>query len=89
MEIVALLGGLLAAIVFVAERLAFAVMLWLLCAWVWRVTAVPRALLVKALRWMTTEMLIVVGQLKWVREAVQFWWMSRSLRRQFAMGATP
>jgi len=24
-----------------------------------------------------------------VREAVQFWWMSRSLRRQFAMGATP
>jgi len=89
MEMLVLLGGLLAAVVFMAERLAFAVMLWLLCAWAWRVTAVPRALLGRALRWMTNEMLIVVGQVKWVREAIAFWWMTRSLHRQFRMGATP
>jgi hypothetical protein len=33
--------------------------------------------------------LVRVGQLKWVREAVSFWWMSRTLRRQFSVGATP
>jgi hypothetical protein len=89
MEILALLAGLLAAIVFVAERLAFAVMLWMLCAWTWRATARPRALLMQGLGWLEREVLILVGQIKWVREAVQFWWMARTLRRQFGIGATP
>jgi hypothetical protein len=89
METLALVGGVLAAIVFVSERLAFAIMLYMLISWVWRATALPRALIARALRWLEREVLTFVGQIKWVREAVQYWWMMRTLRRQFAVGATP
>jgi len=89
MTIVAMLAAVLAAVVFMAERLAFAVMLWMLCSWTWRVTAKPRALLLKGLAWLEREVLVFVGRIKWVREAVQYWWMMRTLRRQFSLGATP
>ena len=89
MEILALLTGILAAVVFAAERLAFAVMLWMLCAWVWRASRVPRALLMRGLMLIEREVLVLVGRLRWVREALSFWWMARSLRRQFSAGATP
>jgi len=89
MEILAILAAVLAAVVFVAERLAVAIMMYMLVSWTWRATAAPRALLARGLRWLNREVMILVGQLKWVREAVQFYWMARTLRRQFAMGATP
>ena len=89
MEILAILAAVLAAVVFMAERLAVAIMLYMLVSWTWRVTAGPRALMARGLRWLNREIMILVGQLKWVREAVQFWWMARTLRRQFSLGATP
>jgi hypothetical protein len=82
MEILALLGGLLAAIVFIAERLAFAVMIYMLTRWVWQATAAPRALLHR-------EMLRAHRQLWNVHQAILRWWAMRSLRGQLARGATP
>ena len=78
MEIIALIGGIVAAIVFVAERLAFAVMLYMLCSWVYRAT--------KPLwRWADREMAGLFSHLRSARDAVLAWWTFRSLRTQMAV----
>jgi hypothetical protein len=82
METVALLGGILMAIVFVAERLAFAVMLYMLTSWIWKATAHPRALLHR-------EILRAQRGLRTVHQSILHWWAMRSLRGQMARGATP
>lgn len=82
METIALVSGIIAAIVFVAERLAFAVMLYMLCSWAFTAFA-------PLIRRLHIRIMAFVGSIKWVREAVQMWWAMRALRRQLAMGATP
>ena len=82
MEIVALATAALLFVVAFAERIAFAVMMYMLCAWTWRATAQPRA-------WLAREILVLHGRFKIVHEAILRWWAMRALRGQLARGATP
>jgi hypothetical protein len=62
-------------IVFLAERLAFCLMLYMLLTWTLSVIEQP---LRRLHRWVVHH----VSQLRWVREAVQFWTALRLVRRQ-------
>jgi hypothetical protein len=72
MELVLLIVGF---IVFVAERLALCLMLYMLLTWTLSIIEEP---LRRLHRWM----LLKVSGLRWVREAVQFWSALRLVRRQ-------
>ena len=82
MEIVALLAGILTAIVFVAERLAFAVMMYLMCRWVFR-TSQPLFKLMN--RWADQAW----AGLKVVHQSILHYWAMKALRGQMMRGATP
>lgn len=82
METLALLAGILTAIVFVAERLAFAVIVYMLSRWTlrlvrpWLVRLLAILLIVRA--WCASQIM-----------ALQRWWALRALRSQLSRGATP
>lgn len=82
METVALLGAIVMAIVFVAERLAFAVLIYMLSRWSFRM-AQP------ALRVVVREWLVLKGCCRLWFFAIRHWWAMRALRGQLAGGATP
>jgi hypothetical protein len=72
MEIITLIVGF---IVFIAERLALCLMLYVLLTWTLSIIEQP-------LRRLHRYVVHVVGGLKWVREAAQFWMALRLVRRQ-------
>ena len=82
METFALLTGILAAVVYVAERLAFAIIVYLLSRWT---LSLLRPVLTRTLVY-----LLVVRA--WVQLQIfrfQRWLAMRALRSQLAGGATP
>lgn len=72
MEIIVLIVGF---IVFIAERLALCLMLYMLLTWALSIFEQP-------LRRLHRRVLDIVSGLRWVREAVQFWTALRLVRRQ-------
>ena len=72
MEIIVLIVGF---VIFLAERLAFALMLYMLLTLVLGIVEQPMR---RFHRWVVH----IVGNLRWVREAVQFWTALRLVRRQ-------
>ena len=74
MEIITLIVGF---IVFIAERLALCLMLYMLLTWTLSIIEEP-------LRRLHRYIVHTIGRLKWVREAVQFWSALRLVRRQLA-----
>ena len=72
MELITLIVGF---IVFIAERLALCLMLYMLLSWTLAIVEQP---LRRLHRWV----LDTVSRLRWVREAVQFWTALRLVRRQ-------
>ena len=70
-----LITAIVAFVVFIADRLALCIMLYMLLTWVIGIFEQP-------LRRLHRRVLEVVSGLRWVREAVQFWTALRLVRRQ-------
>ena len=75
MEIITLIVGF---IILLAERLAFALMLYMLLMMVLGIVEEP---LRRLHRWVVRK----IGSLRWIRETVQFWTALRLVRRQIVM----
>jgi len=82
MEIIALCAAVLAAVVYVAEKIAFAAVVYMLCSWLWKVSTPVR-------RWAEAEYRWVAGKVAGWISAYEAWRRLRTLRRQFVLGATP
>jgi hypothetical protein len=82
METIALLGAIVMAIVFVAERLAFAVLIYMLSRWTFRMAQPVLKVLVR-------EWLVLKGRVTLWVYAFRRWLAMRALRGQLAGGATP
>jgi hypothetical protein len=78
-ETLAIVGGIVAAIVFVAERVAFAVICWMISRWLYN----------HGSRLWFQITLRCGPPLKRATEGVRRWWTMRTLRSQLAGGATP
>ena len=82
MEILAFAAAFVIGLVFMAERLAFAVLVYMLTRWAWRYVgplwATLRADLVTAYAWCRARV-----------QALRHWWAMRALRGQLQGGATP
>lgn len=74
MPIIALLAAILAALVYAAERLAFACLLWFIGSWLWKASAGIRG-------WLARHIDGLVAQLKTVHQAALYWLTMRQIVR--------
>jgi hypothetical protein len=82
LTITAILAAVLAAVVYFAEKLAFAIILYLLCRWAFRRSK-------PLIRGLLREWLVLKGRCRLWLYALRHWWAMRALRGQLTGGATP
>ena len=74
MPIIAMLAAILAALVYAAERIAFACLLWFMSGWLWKASTGVRS-------WIARHIDGLLAQLKTVHQAALYWLTMRQVVR--------